>query len=319
MSTPTYLSEIRALLERDQIPAAVGKLKRLLQNSPLLSEVLAQSSRHRAMVHGVIAGTVTVGQGGDIKNDIRRSLLLLIDEIEQQQQQKPEIKQELAAAVEMLRACDRRTQMFLLLNRFGLGLLLIVGLLAVFLYVLRDRIWPESFMLTVLVHGEGGIDDLILKDQGEVRLDVGTGRFEAKVNERGEATFKEIPGLYIGRSCTLTIDHPQPYKATKPDEQYVLRKDAALYLEVSLTGLDSVFGYVRDATTERMLQGVRISSRDIETYTNAHGWYSLKFPPNAQQKFVTLWAEKPGYRIDRIDSVPPHLNKELIITLHHEK
>jgi hypothetical protein len=269
------------------------------------------------MVNEVIAGTITAWQGGDIKNDIRRSLLALVDEIEQQQQQ-PEIKQELAATIEILMAHERRAQTFKVLNRFGLGLLLIVGIVAVFLFVLRDRIWPESFMLTVLVHGEGGVDDLILKDQGQVRLDVGTGRFEAKINERGEATFKEIPGLYIGRSCTLTIDHLQPYKATKPDSQYVLQKDAALYIEAKLMGLDSVFGYVREYTTERMLDSVRVSCRGIPTYTNAHGWYSLQLPPSAQEKFVTLWAEKPGYRIERHDSVAAHVHKEQIFTLHPE-
>ena len=96
-TTPTtYLSEIRALLERDQIPAAVTQLKRLLQSSPLLTKVLEQSGRHQAMVKYTIAGVISFEQATETKDDIRRSLLALVDEIEQQQQ-KPEIKQELSS------------------------------------------------------------------------------------------------------------------------------------------------------------------------------------------------------------------------------
>ena len=236
-TTPTtYLSEIRALLERDQIPAAVNQLKRLLQSSPLLTKVLEQSGRHQAMVKYTIAGVISFEQATETKDDIRRSLLALVDEIEQQQQ-KPEIKQEFIIAVEMLMASDRRAQTFRLFNRFGLGLLLIVGIVAVFLYVLRDRIWPESLMLTVLVHGPAGKDDLILRDQGEVMLDIGDARYHQPINHEGEATFKAIPGLYIGDTAFLSLDHPQPYKATHPKTSYRLGKGNRLYLEVKLTGL----------------------------------------------------------------------------------
>ena len=315
MSTTTYLTQVRTLIEKDQIPTAVGKLKLLLQNSPQLNALLLQSARYNALVKQIINGLLSIEQINRAKEMIRKDLLDLIDEIEGQGE-KTAIRQELAASIELLNSCDRRAQNFKILNRFGIGFLLLSVLVAGFLYLLRDRIWAGSFMLTVLVHGQGGLDDRILKDEGEVWLDFGMGRFVAKIDAHGEATFKEIPSFYLNRKAVITLEHPQPYKVVSPDSSYLLDGEQAIYLQVRLTNLDSVFGFVRDFDTEHMLDSVRVSSRDIETYTNAHGWYSLKFPPNAQQKFVTIWVEKPGYRIDRIDSVAPHLNRELIITLH---
>ncbi len=317
MST-TYLSEIRILIEKDQIPTAVSKLKQLLKNSPQLNDLLLQSARYNELVKLIISGLLSFEEISGRKSDIRKDLLSLIDEIELREKE-PKIKQELSAAVAVLVTRDRRAQKYKQLNRFGIGFLLLAVLVAGFLYLLRDRIWPGSFLVTVLVHGGDGLDDRILKEEGEVWLDFGTGRFDAKIDAQGEATFKEIPSLYLDRTAKITIDHPQPYKVINADSSYLLNAEKAIYLAARLTKLDSVFGYVRDFVTEQPLEGVRVSSRNIETFTNTHGWFSLNFPPDARRKFVTLLFEKKGYRIDRIDNVAPHLGQEQIISLHPER
>lgn len=316
--SPHYLSEIRHLLAKDRIPAAIAQLKRLLGGTPLLSAVLAQSGRHHAMLRHLIAGTATIADTTQTKDEIRRDLLALVDEIERQSQ-RPDIAEELKEVIVVLHAFERRAHQLRLLSHIGLGLLLLAVLAAGLLYVLRDRIWPGSFLLTVLVHGEKGIDDRILRDQGEVFLDIGMGRFSAKIDGRGEATFKEIPSLYLGRSARLTINHPQPYKALHPDSSYLLDGAQAVYLAVRLGNLDSVFGFVRDFTTGQPLAGARVSSRNIATHSDAHGWFSLHFPPDARRKFVRLSAEKAGYQTERIDSVAPHIQQEHIIFLHPQK
>jgi Effector-associated domain 11 len=314
MSTP-YLSEIRHLLEKDNIPAAIAQLKRLLDGTPLLSAVLAQSGRHNAMLRQLIAGTATIADTTQTKDEIRQALLALVDEIERQSQ-RPDIAEELKEVIVVLHAFERRAHQLRLLSRIGLGLLLLVALTATWLYALRDRIWPGSFLLTVLVHGEKGIDDRILRDQGEVYLDIGMGRFSAKIDGRGEATFKEIPSLYLGRSARLTIDHPQPYKALHPDSTYQLDGKQAIYLACTLGNLDSVFGFVRDFATGQPLAGARVSSRNIATHSDVHGWFSLHFPPDARRKFMRLSAEKAGYAPWHLDSVAPHIQQEQIIHLH---
>lgn len=176
----------------------------------------------------------------------------------------------------------------------------------------------DSFSVTVLVHGKEGRDDRILRKQGEVVLDFGTTREEAPIDDEGEATFKELPLGYVGEKATISIDHPQPYFPTDRNAEYTLEQGKAIYLEVELAGMDKVQGRVLDFQTEEPLDSVRVSYRDVATYTDDFGWYELEIPPDMQTKFVRLNFYKTGYKMQDIDSIAPHTQQEIGILLERQ-
>ncbi|MBU2946600.1 patatin-like phospholipase family protein [Zobellia uliginosa] len=173
----------------------------------------------------------------------------------------------------------------------------------------------ESFSTTVLVHGKNGKDDRILKNQGKVVIDFGNTREEEPINEKGEATFKEIPAKFMGENVLLSVTHPQPYLPIKRDSSYILERNKSIYLEVELKGLDKIFGRVIDYHTEQPLENVVVSVRDTKTVTNEIGWFELKIPSVSQDKFVKVSFIKSGYMFITQDSIAPHTKKEIGVSL----
>lgn len=173
----------------------------------------------------------------------------------------------------------------------------------------------DSFSVTVLVHGKGGKDDRILRSQGKAFLDIGATRVEASINEKGEATFKELPIGYLGEKALIGIDHPQPYFPVERGREYTLERGRAIYLEVELKGMDKLRGRVLDHQTEGPLDSVRVSYQNIAVYTDKFGWYELNIPPDKQAKFIRLNFYKDGYQMEDVDSIAPHIQQEAGIYL----
>ncbi|HNI43554.1 MAG TPA: hypothetical protein PK230_02600, partial [Chitinophagales bacterium] len=203
----------------------------------------------------------------------------------------------------------------------GLGAIVgILGGIAEFSgYNLREIIGITSpdntFTVTVFVHGKKGKDERILKNQGQVVLGLRTNEMPCSINEKGEATFKEIPNSFEGMRVPIRIEHPQPYRATQPDSVYLLQPNAAIYLEVALQGTDRIFGKVMDFETEQWIDSVRVSIDDLATYTDQHGWFELSIPENKQRKFQRVYFEKQGYQNTHQDSISPHTQQEISISL----
>ena len=57
----------------------------------------------------------------------------------------------------------------------------------------------DTFSVTVFVHGKQGRDERILKNQGQVMLSLRSNEMPCSINEKGEATFKEIPMGFKGQ------------------------------------------------------------------------------------------------------------------------
>ena|GEM_PF-4388317 len=204
------------------------------------------------------------------------------------------------------------------MEKIGLFIAVLGLIVAIGGYTLKDFLSPdkiESFPLTVLVHGKEGRDDRILKGQGKVVLDIGTARKEADINGMGEATFKELPIGYDKEKAFLSIEHPQPYFPVNRDTKYTLNKGASVYLEIELKGIDKIEGRVLDFETEKPLDKVRVSIKNIETFTDTHGWYELQIPSDKQAKFVRANFYKEGYQMEDIDSIAPHTQQEVGISL----
>ncbi len=177
----------------------------------------------------------------------------------------------------------------------------------------------DTFTVTVFIHGKKGKDDRILKTQGQVMLGLRTNEMPGSINEKGEATFKEIPRNFKDVRVPIRIEHPQPYRSTHPDSLYLLKPNTAIYIEVALEGTNRIFGKVMDFKTEQWLDSVRVSIENLDTYTDQFGWFELNIPEDKQHKFQRVSFYKKGYSITEIDSIPVHVQREIQVSLQKAK
>ena len=84
MNTQTLLTQLRDLIARNELPAALTQLRTLLDNSPLLDEVILQSGRFHAIRQQIRLGVVSHAEATLTQNQIRAGLLDLLLEVEQQ-------------------------------------------------------------------------------------------------------------------------------------------------------------------------------------------------------------------------------------------
>ena len=155
----------------------------------------------------------------------------------------------------------------------------------------------DAFSLTVFVHGKGGKQDMVLRQQGEVVIDFPGGeRRTAHIHENGEALFQNLPASFQGKKVRLNVDFSEPYRSLFPDSLYDLRPDEQIYLPVALLGLDKVAGTViwRNAP----LPGVMVSiGTFVSDTTDVSGSYELRIPESVQKKEQEVRFFKDGYKI----------------------
>ena len=82
MDNRTFLANIRDLIARDELAAALRQLRTLLDNSPQLDEALLQFARFQDIRKQIRLGTVSHAEANLTQNQIRFGLLDLLREIE---------------------------------------------------------------------------------------------------------------------------------------------------------------------------------------------------------------------------------------------
>jgi hypothetical protein len=83
MNIQTLLTQLRDLIARNELPAVLTQLRTLLDNSPLLDEVILQSGRFHAIRQQIRLGVVSHAEATLTQNQIRAGLLDLLLEVEQ--------------------------------------------------------------------------------------------------------------------------------------------------------------------------------------------------------------------------------------------
>ncbi len=176
-----------------------------------------------------------------------------------------------------------------------------------------------SAQVTVLVHGEKGRDHLVLPGRGRVKLLFGDANIVETTNDKGEATFKQIPKEFFDSKATVEIHfldpEGEPYYAENPDSLYRLTHGKYIALPVKLYGIGSIRGIVKDFNTGRPVEGVRISIRGIGAFSDSYGEYTLEIPPEHQRKFQSVRAFKEGYEHFELTNVPVQTENELPILI----
>lgn len=165
--------------------------------------------------------------------------------------------------------------------------------------------------VTVFVHGKGGKQDMVLRQQGHIIMDVRGERKRQAISENGEAYFNN---LLIGDTLRLNVDFSEPYKSTHPDSVYVVGQDGRIYLEVELQHLEKVFGRVmyRDLPLDGVAVGIGSTLRDT---TDELGNYEIRIPPDQRKKTQELSFYKPGFKL-LTKTAHPQTNEPLNIIMN---
>jgi len=193
--------------------------------------------------------------------------------------------------------------------------MIFVWSITIFSFSLHYKLNSEiPSQVTVIVHGEKGKDELVLPSRGKVKLIYGDANVVETINDKGEATFKQIPSDFFGSKSTVEIlffdPLGEPYHVLNPDSLYQLTKGKYISLAVKLDGLSQLKGIVKDFETGEPISGVRISILGVETFSNHYGEYSLSISSEYQRKLQTVRAYKEGYELYELSNVPIQTENE---------
>jgi hypothetical protein len=157
----------------------------------------------------------------------------------------------------------------------------------------------NALSVAVFVHGKKGKQDLILRQQGDVIMDVNGERKRHSIDENGQATFQN---LHVGDEVRLSIDFSEPYHSLSPDSVYRITTDGRIYMAVALQGIDRVKGKV--LTGDYALPGVSVQIDTLHTLTDSSGFFMLIIPEALQASQYQVWFSKQGYHTVSINAFP---------------
>lgn len=153
----------------------------------------------------------------------------------------------------------------------------------------------EALPLTVFVSGKNGQSTQSLRQQGYVVLDANGERKKELIDDKGQASFKN---LHVGDPIRhLNVEFSEPFQSTHPDSVYILDASGQIYLEVALQHLGRVFGTVLSG--DQPLAGVIVLvDNTFADTTDVTGSYSIEVPENKQRPDPEVKFFKEGYRLD---------------------
>lgn len=183
------------------------------------------------------------------------------------------------------------------------GSLELGGPAVVFLLVLilGNGLAPEpSFTATVYLHGPEGRQDIPLRDEGVVFLDIGAHRRDPQIGKSGEAVFVEIPAQFRGRRAVIGLE-AEGFALVKREEAPILQ-EGGIYLEIRR--LDFEFrGRAQDGEGEPV-SGAKVRACGQEASTTEDGSFALLCPGASLDRDNTLSVQKDGFKVWRQIVVP---------------
>jgi hypothetical protein len=169
---------------------------------------------------------------------------------------------------------------------------------------------PLPFAVTVFIHGEGGIHDLVPKDSGEVFMELGPEVRKQQVGQDGAVYFTNIPPSYRGQEVALWVNSKE-FESVHPDQKYPLKGDT-LQVEVRKKA-GKLSGRVQDENGNP-LSGVKIRLAGLSTTTDPAGHFEVVIPGDHLQPSFDLMAEAAGYSTRHYEAVPNANGLVIVIT-----
>jgi hypothetical protein len=153
------------------------------------------------------------------------------------------------------------------------------------------------------VHGPGGPQDLILRNQGKVAIDLGPDRRIEQIGEKGSASFAGIPPDYRGKDIPVDVivdgferTDRSPLQLTGESLYVPVRKQVAL-----LSGV--IFDEAGDPVPNVTVQVAGQTAK-----TNESGMFKVPVPGDLVKEEMTLDVRAEGF-IGQTHPVVPNSNE----------
>ncbi|MBI5916958.1 MAG: hypothetical protein HY842_16430 [Bacteroidetes bacterium] len=301
-------NELKQLIVEGKIKEAVEALQELTKNdADLQNEVVQQAALLGDLEKQKRTGTINFESAQIAQAKIQQSLLEIIDQLFEGSKKQP--------------APKRRFRYAWAIGGLATAMAILGGIAEFSGYSLRDVFGGNSqnngepFNVTVFVHGKEGRQDMILRQQGEVIMDLGGERRSEPIRENGQAFFLNLPPSYSGKGVSLNVDFSEPYKSIHPDSLHPLKPGEAIYLPVELQGLERIYGTA--IWQEKPLPGVVVSivGSSLTDTTDASGAYEIFIPEGKERRKVQevkFW--KQGFKL-RMKNATPQIQESLDVIM----
>lgn len=173
---------------------------------------------------------------------------------------------------------------------------------------------PSTFSLTVYVHGSGGVQDTVLRNSGEVFLDLGGDRRHMQIGDQGQAYFPAIPANFRGQEVPVWVGSDK-FESVAPDRGLRLDK-TAIYLPVRRKA-GRISGRI-DTEDGLCLPGAQVRVAGLSAPVDpVSGHFELTVPGDRLQDDLELQAVAPGC-VSKSYNVVPNAN-EIAIPLARQQ
>jgi hypothetical protein len=166
-----------------------------------------------------------------------------------------------------------------------------------------------TFPLTVYVHGEGGPQDLVLRNSGDVLLDLGGDRRRQPIGAEGQAFFPAIPPMSRGQEVPIGVESAV-FELSDPKQKCHL-DGSSIYLAVRKKA-GHIAGHVQDENGNS-LAAAKIDVAGLSKVTDSDGNFEFVIPGDRLQPELDLTASAAGYGTKHYKAVPNA--NELVIPL----
>lgn len=314
-STEKYFKQIKALIAQDKLEQAIQILKKLLANSPKLNEVILQSGRFANLKKLIRTGQINYEDANITQNQIRSSLLELVDEIDHQTKE-PQINKEIEVFIKSKAGkniiggsiiaggnvnigdqinTESKTSRYIRLFLFVLVPLLVISTVVIY-YRYQQMIQP--FDITVKINKTACQNHLPLPELFEIsmNLDCQYNPYSEKIIGRDRISFRDIPPY-----CTESIAgfeiyvEGEPYTFIQP-KNHIIKPDAIIELVIKLEHIDTIRGKVVESSSIRPIENALVSIQQEEAITNKDGIFVLPIPCDKQAVFQNIIISKEQYK-----------------------
>ena len=181
----------------------------------------------------------------------------------------------------------------------GFALLCLVVVVIIGVSLARAALF-STFPLTVYVHGQGGPQDIVLRNSGSVLLDLGGDRRHQPIGAEGEAYFSEIPSRFRGQEVPIGLES-NDFELSDPKRTYRLNSDG-IYVPVKKRG-GRISGRVQDENGEP-ISNAKINLAGITDITDSVGHYDVTIPGDRLGAQMDIEITAVGYEPAHYTVVP---------------
>jgi hypothetical protein len=161
-----------------------------------------------------------------------------------------------------------------------------------------------TFPLTVFVHGKGGLQDLVLRNSGNVLLDLDGDRRSQPIGAEGQAYFPAVPATLRGQAVPIGVES-DAFEVSDPKQKHRL-DGSSIYLSVQRkTGY--LTGWVKDEKGIPV-PGATIHVAGLSKISDPSGHFDFVIPGDRMEGELDLEAVAPGYVPYNFHDVVPGVN-----------